>query len=416
MTQAMTLRIPALRTPELVAMTAFLMALNALAIDLMLPALDDIAGALGVTTHGGAGENRQQLVIFAYILGFGMPQVIFGPLSDRFGRRPVLLACLAGYSVVGAMCTLTTSFEALLVARFFQGVAASGVRVVAVSIIRDLHAGRGMARIMSLVMTVFMIVPILAPALGQLILYVAPWRWTFGVLVAAGIVTFLWVRLRLPETLPPERRRPLDWTSAMAAYAEVFRNRFSRGYLLASGLIFGALFAFIGSSEQIFREVFHQEDTFVLWFAGIAFTMSMASLSNSHLVERIGMRRLSHLALVGFVTISAILLTVMIFVGEELLLFFPLFAMIFACFGFIGSNFNAIAMEPLGHVAGSASAAFGFVSTTLSAAIGYLIGSQYDGSVVPVVEGFLALGIATFAVVALTEGRGLFGRRESLSA
>lgn len=397
-------------TGELVVMVAFLMALNALAIDVMLPALGEIAVAMNVVAQDAArSSNKQQLVIYAYVAGFGVPQLIFGPISDRFGRKPVLSFCLIAYSIVGAICMFAGSFTMLLAARFFQGVAASGVRVVAVSIVRDMFAGRGMARIMSLVMTIFMVVPILAPSIGQLVLFTGHWEWTFGVLVVAGIACFFWIQARLPESLPEERRRPLDWASSFAAYAEVFRNRSARGYMLAGGMIFGSLFAFIGSAEQIFTEVFGQERTFVLWFAGIAVTMSCANLTNSRLVERFGMRRMSHFALFGFIGFATLLLIVMRVFGEQLYLFFPLFALVFACFGFIGSNFNALAMEPLGHVAGSASAAFGFATTTLASLIGYTIGSQYDGSVIPVVTGFVVLGLSTLSIVAITE-RGKLAR------
>lgn len=407
---------PRIGTVELVALVAILMALNALAIDVMLPALDDIGRAMGIAEEGGKSSNRQQLIIFAYIAGFGVPQLVFGPLSDRFGRRPVLTFCLIFYTIVGALCMTVTSFAALLAARFFQGIAASGVRVVAVSVVRDMYLGRGMARIMSLVMTVFMIVPIAAPSIGQLVLFVAPWQWTFGLLVVAGILCLAWVRLRLPETLPPERRRSLDWRSALSGYGEVLANRSARGYMLGGGVIFGSLFAFIGSSEQIFTEVFRVGNNFVLWFAAVAFIMSIANFTNSSLVERFGMRRISHLALFGFITFAVTLLIAMSVFGERLFVFFPLFALVFACFGFIGANFNALAMEPLGHVAGSASAAFGFTTSTLASIIGYAIGSRYDGSVHPVIAGFVILGLSTLAIVLITERGRLFVNHEGTEA
>ena len=391
-------------TTELVVMIAGLLALNALAIDVMLPALDDIAAALGlIADPAAASDNRQQLIIYAYIAGFGAPQIVYGPISDRFGRRGVLLVSLAFYTLVGATCMFARDFTMLLVLRFLQGIAASGVRVVAVSVVRDLFAGRGMARVMSLVMTIFMVVPILAPAIGQLVLLTSTWEWTFGILAVGGAFMFAWVWLRLPETLPEARRGALSWAGSFAAYASVFRDRTARGYMLASGVIFGALFAFIGAAEQIFTEVFGLEETFVLWFAGIALTLSAANFTNSRLVERFGMRRLSHAALVGFNLLSLALLVAMQVGGERLALFFPLFALIFACFGLIGSNFNALAMEPLGHIAGTASAAYGFATTTISSLIGYLIGSRYDGSVSPVVLGFFALGMVSLLIVRLTE-------------
>ena len=393
-------------TREFVALTASLMALNALAIDIMLPALDNVAEAFGILGTDGHPNNRQQLVIFAYVAGFGLPQLIFGPLSDRYGRRGILLWVLAAYTLIGAACVLAQDFWSLLTIRFVQGISAGAIRVIAVSIVRDKFEGRGMARIMSLVMTVFMVVPILAPALGQMILFVAPWQWTFGVLAIFGAIIFFWVLLRLDETL--SEPRPLSWASAGRAYLEVIKSRVTFGYMAASGVIFGSLFAYISASEQIFAEVFDREASFTFWFALIALTLSAANFTNSRLVERFGMRRLSHGALVGFILLSLILVIVMRVSGEKFVWFMPLFAMIFACFGLIGSNFNALAMEPLGKIAGTASAAYGFATTTASAAIGYLIASQYDGSVVPVIMGFFWLGLVALSLVAITERGKLF--------
>lgn len=393
----------ALSTPELVSMVAALMALNALAIDIMLPALGMIATDLGVTS-----ANDQQLVVVAYILGFGAPQLVFGPLADRFGRRPVLFVSLAGYALTGLACMLAGSFPLLLGARFVQGVFAAGCRVVAVTVVRDAYAGRGMAKLMSLVMTVFMVVPILAPSIGQAILFVAPWRWCFGVLTIAGVAMFVWTAIRLPETLHEEDRRPLDLRSTLGAYREVLSSRTTLGYMVASGIIFGALFAFVSSSEQLFREVFDQGESFALWFAGIAFAMSVASFTNSRLVERFGMRRLGHAALFGFLSLSSVLLTLMWAVGEELWMFFPLFALVFACFGLIGANFNALAMEPLGKVAGTGSAAYGFATTTGAGIIGGAIARQYDGTTLPVLVGFVLLAAGALTAVTITERGKLF--------
>ncbi len=392
-------------TTEFVIFIAALMALNALAIDVMLPALDNIAGELGV-----AG-NDQQLIIYAYILGFGAPQLVYGPLSDRYGRKPVLYFALAGYVLTGLACSFAGDFATLLVMRFAQGVFASGCRVVAVGIVRDVFMGRGMARIMSLVMTVFMVVPILAPSIGQLILFVAPWEWTFGILALAGASVAAWMHFRLKETHGGEARAPLSLRSAASDYGEVFRSRITFGYMAASGTIFGALFAFIGTAEQVYTEVFRIGDDFVLWFAGVAIVMSAANFTNSRLVERFGMRRISHMALVGFVLLSTVLVLGLTLIGEKFALFYPLFVAIFACFGLIGSNFNALAMEPLGRIAGTASAAYGFATTTVSSAIGWLIGSRYDGSVIPVMIGFACLGLVSLVIVMVTERGRLFSSR-----
>ncbi len=389
---------------ELVGLVASLMALNALAIDIMLPALDRIAAEFAV-----ADPNDRQLVVVVYVLGFGAPQLVYGPLSDRIGRKPVTLLSLVGYTLTGIACAFATSFEMLLALRFAQGLSAAGCRVTAIAVVRDVYQGRGMARIMSLVMTVFMVVPIAAPALGQAVLLVAPWEWCFHVLGIAGAALFLWVAFRLGETHPPEKRSPMGLGGVARCYAEVFRNPVSRGYTLASGIIFASLFAYISSSEQVFREVFGVGDAFAFYFAGIALALSLANFANSRLVERWGMRRLGHGAVVGFTVGAGILLGLTHLFGEHLALFVPLFALCFACFGMIGANFNALAMEPLGHIAGTASAAFGFVTTTLSGVLGGLVGRAFDGTTVPLLSGLFVLGGASLLLVAITERGRLFG-------
>jgi MFS transporter, DHA1 family, multidrug resistance protein len=385
-------------TGEFVVMIAGLMALNALAIDVMLPALDDIAAALGV-----ANSNDQQLVIYAYIAGFGVPQLVWGPLADRFGRRPIVFLALAGYAVTGLACMFAPSFAVLLAMRFSQGVFASACRVVAVSIVRDIFAGRGMARVMSLVMTIFMVVPILAPSIGQLILFVAPWQWTFGVLTVVALALMVWAWFRLPETLPVDRRSPLNPLGTARNYLAVFSDRVTIGYMLASGVIFGSLFAFIGSSEQVMTDVFGLGDSFVLWFAAVAGVLSLANFTNSRLVERFGMRRMSQAALMCFIALGLALLVLMQWTGPVFAVFFPLFALMFGCFGMIGSNFNALAMESQGRIAGTASAAYGFFTTTMSSLIGWMIGREYDGTVIPLITGFVILGMVCLVMVAIVE-------------
>ena len=386
----------------MVVMTAGLLALNALAIDIMLPALGLIARDLSLND-----PNDQQLVVVAYVLGFGAPQMLFGPISDRFGRRPVVFFCLTGYAIAGAACAAAPSFAMLLAMRFTQGVFASGCRVVAIAVVRDLYAGRVMARTMSLVMTVFMVVPILAPAIGQLILSMAPWRWTFGVLVIFSAAMLVWTIGRMPESLPEEERSELSLRGAARSYMGVLRERQTLGYMLASGFAFGSLFTFISSAEQIFREVFQQGERFALWFACVAGTLTVANFTNSRLVERFGMRRLSHGALVGFVTFSIVLLLLMR-AGFGFAVFLPMFAIIFGFFGLIGANFNALAMDPLGRIAGTGAAAYGFMTTSVSGVLGGLAARYYDGTTTPLLIAFTALGCSSLAVVMITERGRLF--------
>ena len=399
---------PALPLPqwELVTLVAALMSLNALAIDIMLPALSNISEFYDLQR-----DNDQQLVIFAYIAGFGAPQLVFGPISDRYGRKGLLSICLVGYAIAGLACIITNSFMALLLARFIQGIFASGVRVIAVSIVRDLLAGRAMARIMSLVMTVFMVVPILAPTIGAGVMLIAPWQWTFGLLSVAAILNLVWIQLRLPETLPEKDRQPLNPQQTGRAYWQVLRTRITFGYMGASGVIFGALFAIVAASEQIFTDVFEQHDTFALWFAGVAAALAAANFLNSRIVEKYGMRRISHTVLVLFIALALINVITLYTVGEKLWLFYPLFCLTFGCFGMLGANFTALAMEPQGKIAGTASAAYGFASTTVSSFIGYLVAGQFNGTIAPFMWGFVALGVSSLTIIFVTERFKLFQTR-----
>lgn len=380
---------------ELIALLAGLMSLNALAIDVMLPALPAMGLDLGVSD-----ENRRQLVVVAFVLGMGAGQLIFGPLSDRFGRRPVLLVSLVTYAAFGLACSFPGSFEQLVGFRAAQGLVAAGARVVTLSLVRDLFQGARMARVMSWVMTVFMAVPIVAPNIGFFILHVAHWRAIFWTLVANGLVLTVWVTLRLPETLPPERRRSMHPRAMAAAYLEVFKNPVSRSYTLASGLVFAALFAFISSSEQLFRS-FGLADTFPLYFAGVASSMAVASVVNARLVERVGTRRLSHGAVMAFTAIQVAYCSLYFAGVHDFWVYYASLVGSFFMFSLIGANFNAMALEPLGHVAGTASAALGFASTTLSGSLGGLIAAQFNGTPVPVALGFLCVGLSTLLVITL---------------
>ncbi|PKQ04134.1 MAG: MFS transporter, partial [Alphaproteobacteria bacterium HGW-Alphaproteobacteria-10] len=287
---------------QFVAFVAALMALNALAVDIMLPALPDIGADLGML-----GENDRQMVITFYLLGFGLGQIVMGPLSDRFGRRPVLIVGLIGYLAAAALCASVTGAEALLAARFAQGVGSAAPRVIVTALVRDCYEGRTMARVTSYAMMVFMVVPIVAPSVGQAVLLAGPWRWIFAVL-ALYAAAVLWVAAtRLPETLPPERRRALSLSGLKASARVVFGARQTVGYALAAGVFFGALFGFVGSAQQILAELYGLGAWFPLAFAGIAVSIALASLVNALLVERLGMRALSHGAVIVFTVISAAL-------------------------------------------------------------------------------------------------------------
>jgi MFS transporter, DHA1 family, multidrug resistance protein len=378
---------------EFVVLMAALMASNALAIDAMLPALPPIGEALGV-----AEENRRQLVITAYLLGFGAAQIVYGPLADRFGRKRLLVGSMALYALFGALAGFAQSFTLLLAARTLQGIAAAGTRVLIVAITRDRYQGSAMAQIMSLVMIVFMVIPVLAPTIGQLVLAFATWRHIFVGLAGYGIMLAVWSILRVPETLPEQARRPLSPRSIAAAAAETLTHRQSIGNTIAMTLTFGALFAFIGSIQQIVFDVFERPALIGLAFALIAGPMAGSSYLNSRLVMRLGARRMLLTAL-GLFTLSGLIhLAVALGLGETIWSFILLQALTMACFGLIGANGGALAMAPLGHIAGTASSVQGLITTSGGALIGLAIGQQFDGTTIPMIAGFVICGGAALIV------------------
>ena len=394
---------PGMSFREFVAFIAALMAINALAIDIMLPALPAMADALGITV-----ENQRQYIIAGYMFGFGVAQLVYGPLSDRFGRRPVLIGGMLVFVVMSVAAAFATDFATIVGARVLQGVCAAASRVLSVSIVRDCYSGRRMARVMSLTFVVFLAVPILAPSIGQLILLVAPWPVIFYFLAAFGLLVVGWGWLRLPETLPPERRRPVSPRAVFSAAREVATNRYALGYTLAASLMYGGLTGYINSVQQIFADVFAAPDLFPMVFAATAGTMAIGSFFNSQIVERLGTRRVSHTALIAFIAISAVHAAVAA-AGFETMLIFALFlAAAMGCFSLASSNFNAMAMEPVGHIAGTAASVQGFMSTIGGTLLGLVIGQSFNGTTLPVVLGFLLLGLASIGTVLIVERGKLF--------
>ncbi|WP_332888324.1 multidrug effflux MFS transporter [Caulobacter endophyticus] len=276
---------------QFVALIAAMMATNALAIDSMLPALPQISASLGLTA-----DNQRQWVITAYLLGFGAAQIAYGSLADRYGRKPVLLTGLVLYVLFSLACALTTSFEMLLAARALTGVGAAATRVLSVSIVRDCYSGRRMAQVMSLSFIVFLAVPIIAPSIGQAIVLVAPWRWIFGVMAVFGAAVIAWTALKLPETLHPEDRTPISPKAILGAFRTALTDRVAMGYTIAATLVLAGLFGFINSAQQVFVDALGAGEWFTLIFAGIAGGIALASLVNARIVERLGMRKVSHAA------------------------------------------------------------------------------------------------------------------------
>jgi DHA1 family bicyclomycin/chloramphenicol resistance-like MFS transporter len=399
-----------MRFPEFVLVIASIIALNPLAMDIMLPSLPDIGAAFRISD-----ANRLQTVLSTFLLGFGLGQFIIGPLSDRFGRRPVLLFGMAVYCAASVVAILAPSFETLLLARALQGLGTSATRVIATSVVRDCYAGRRMASVMSLVMMVFIAVPVVAPAIGQTIMLLAQWRGIFIVLMIYGFAALIWCALRLPETLPVSERRSLALGDVLSAYRQTITNRQTLVYALAAGGVIGTLFAFVFTAQQVFTEIFHLGHYFPLAFAAIAVGVAIAGFLNSRFVGSLGMRVISHGALVGYVVVAAVMLAAVKFDVLTLPLFMVLAALMMFAFGLVFSNFTALAMEPQGHIAGTASSLYGTITTLLGIGIGTIIGQDYDGTLMPFATGFFICTLAALSVVAIVEKGRLFTSHKMVS-
>lgn len=388
---------------EFIALCAALMALNALAIDIMLPGLQQIGAALGVEN-----PNHRQYIITAYIVAFGVAQLAFGPISDRFGRRKPLLAGLAIYILAAFASAMATDFYTLLFCRFLQGMGAAATRVISISVIRDSFGGRRMAEIMSLVFMVFMAIPVVAPSLGQVIMIFSTWHLIFAAMGGGALLITVWAFVRLPETLHPQFRRAFTLQAVTGGFGIVLSNRMALCYTLAGMFTFGALFGFINSAQQVFVDIYGMDALFPIIFAAVASLMAVSNFLNSRLVGRMGMRRLSQGALIGFIVVSAIWFALALIGPVPFPIFMTLFTLDMLLFGLLGSNFNALAMEPLGHVAGTASSVLGFTQTFGGGVIGTVIGQMFDGTVMPLAAGFCGVSIVAFLMVVLAERGKLF--------
>jgi DHA1 family bicyclomycin/chloramphenicol resistance-like MFS transporter len=386
-----------LKKTEFVVLTALLMSLVALAIDMILPALPMLAAEFSLRD-----SNDAQYVISAVFVGMIAGKLLFGPLSDAWGRKPAIYLGLALYIGGAIICYFAEGFSIFLLGRTIQGVGVAAPRVVSVALVRDQFEGREMARIMSFIMMVFILVPAIAPALGQGILLFFEWRMILGVFILTGVVSLTWFVLRQPETLVPEKRRPLAFSTVIAAVREVVSHPSSLGYSFAIGFVFAGFIGYLVSSQQIYDLIYHRGAQFPYYFGALALVIGSASIVNARFVVKYGMRKLSVWALLGIISFSSIAIVLELASPEplsfELFIIFCIVA--FFCIGVLFGNLNALAMEPLGHIAGTGSAVVGAGSTIISVVLGTLIGQAIALDVLPLLLGFLLTSLLTLGAFA----------------
>lgn len=372
---------------EFTILMASLMSIVAISIDAMLPALGAIGAELQVSK-----PNHAQYIISMLFLGMAVGELVCGPLSDALGRKRILYGTVGLYFAGSVLCCLADSLELMLIGRFIQGLGVAGPYVSTMSIIRDKYHGREMARVMSLVMMIFIMVPAIAPTLGQGILLVGHWRHIFMLYIVYSLAIMVWTYFRLEETLPPQERIPFRLNDVVRGFLEVITNRMTFCYTLCMGFLFGSFIGYLNSAQQIFQVQFQTGDAFTLYFGGLALVFGAASMLNARLVERLGMRFLCKRALATIIGISGVFLAVQQLVDIQLWMLLAYVSVLFFCTGLLFGNLNALAMEPMGHIAGIAAAVIGFVSSLISMSFGTLIGQLYDNTLLPLTAGFLIMG------------------------
>ncbi len=381
---------------EFVFLMASMMSMVALSIDAMLPALPQMAKSLDVVN-----PNHIQLVISFVFLGMASGTLIVGPLADSYGRKPV---AITGFVIFMLACFLSyhaQHLETMLLARFLQGLGVSAPRVLTTTLVRDHFSGRQMARVMSFVMTIFILVPIIAPFFGQWILTFANWRAIFLGFIFISLAVSIWFALRQKETLKEENRQVFSAKVVFHNYIAVTEHRLSLAYTLASGLVTGAFIAFLSASQPIFDRLYGVADDFVYYFATLAIAIGLASFLNSRLVLRFGMRKLSMMSL------SIITLLSMVFIAYDLstpgnpalFVMMSFFSAIFFCMGILFGNLNAQAMEPLGDLAGVGASFVGSVGMFIGLPIGIISGQMLDQSLMPVLLTLLMCSFGSLVII-----------------
>lgn len=385
-------------------MMAGFQALQALAIDVMLPALGVIARDLQVTD-----PNARQLIVGIFLICSGLGTLVPGALADRFGRRPVILTALCAYAACSIACALAGSFTLLLIARALMGLFTSAMMVMPMTILRDRYEGDRMARTQSLVAMVFMVVPMIAPMVGQSVLLIAGWRWIFGIMASMSALVWAWAFLRLPETLRDEFRQPVRPRVIAGNMVQALTVREALGYFLGASFVQGALFGYINSAEQIVAEQFRMGVLFPVVFGVMALIMASTNFANARIVETFGARRVSHAALLGYIAVAAIHL-VLALRGESFWTFAPLMTLSMCMMSFIGANFQAISLQPFARFAGAAASVMSFVRVLLGAIMGAFVGQAYDGTARPLLAAMVACGMTALVLVLYSERGRLFRR------
>lgn len=393
---------------EFIILISGIMMIVAFAIDSMLPSLPAIGHGLGVSD-----ATRWPLVISSFLLGFAGGQLFVGTLSDAYGRRGLMLWSLFGFAAASLAAALAPTFDHLLIARVVQGVFAAGARVIVTSTVRDRFEGREMAQVMSLSSMIFMAAPVIAPAMGQAILLVGPWRWVFGALALIGLATWVWVLWRLPETLAEENKTPIERDSVLASARTVLTDRMSVGYSVANAMLSCAIFGFLMSVQQIFDTTFGRPELLPTGFAIMAGGMAVTSLLNAAVVKRYGMRLIGHGALFFLTAVAAIHAALSLTGHESLESFIALQMLMMMAFSFVAGNFGAMAMENMGKVAGMASSLQGSLGNLLGTVLGTVIGQAYDGTTAPLYIGFTVAGVVALIAVYVTEGGRFFVARHN---
>ena len=390
---------------EFIALCAAFTAIAAMSIDIMLPALPDIGQSFGI-----ADPNQAQLVVVSFSTGFAVFQLFFGPLSDRYGRKAMLSLGLALFlaGTIGAL--IVTDYTVFLGMRLLQGIGAAALRVVIMAVVRDCYSGQDMARVLTFVFTTFMLVPIIAPTIGQAIELAAGWRAIFVLLGASAIAMGLWMSLRLNETLDPAHRRPLSLSALWLAFREICTTRVSAGYTIASMLTSIGLFSYIVSVQQVYGELYGLGTLFPIAFGASAIGIAAAALFSARVSRRRGMRTVTHAALLTFAMAGLFLSGLAAFIEPPFAVTFVCLSFCMMSFGVLQGNIGAIAMEPLGHIAGLASSLFGLVTTTVGVVVGGLVGQAYNGTVLPLALAFGLSGLGAILVVLWTENFKLFNR------